>query len=43
MVLINKKIKNLLNNVKTFTIPLFWIIYCCIADYIWIYLKHNRY
>ena len=42
MVLINKKIKNLLNNVKTFTIPLFWIIYCCIADYIWIHLKYNR-
>lgn len=33
--------KNIYLNIKTFTIPVFYIIYCCIADYL--HLKHNRY
>ena len=34
--------KNIYLNVKTFTIPIFYIIYCCIDDYIWIHLNYHR-
>lgn len=37
-----KIIKNIYLNVKTFTIPVFWILYCCIADYMLVHLKPNR-
>ena len=29
-----KRYKKIYLNVKTFTIPIFYIIYCCIGDYI---------
>lgn len=34
--------KNIYLNVKTFTIPIFYIIYCCIGDYILVHLNCYR-